>query len=199
MGKHFPALQALNLPNAVTLCSPVAGVLSVMLAASGHTRAALVVYPLTLLFDALDGKLARLLNQCTEEGVQLDSLSDMVSFGAVPPLLLFWLSGMRYWILIGAIPYLFAGGLRLAYFNLHGLTNGCYSGLTITFSALLSYLTMALCLCYAPAALPAAGAAVMLALAVLMVCGLRIPKARGAYLFGAVFILFVYGSVCFRL
>ena len=82
MGKRFPALQALNLPNAVTLCSPAAGVLSVMLTASGHTRAALLVYPLTLLFDALDGKLARLLGQCTKEGIELDSLSDMVSFGA---------------------------------------------------------------------------------------------------------------------
>lgn len=199
MGKRFPALQALNLPNTVTLCSPAAGVLSVMLTASGHTRAALLVYPLTLLFDALDGKLARLLGQCTKEGIELDSLSDMVSFGAVPPLLLFWLSGMRYWILIGAIPYVFAGGLRLAYFNLHGLTDGCYSGLTITFSALLSYLTMALCLCYAPAALPVAGTVMMLLLSVLMVCGLRIPKARAAYIFGAVFILVIYGSVWFRL
>ena len=38
-----------------------------------------------------------------------------------------------------------------------------------------------------------------LLLSVLMVCGLRIPKARAAYIFGAVFILVIYGSVWFRL
>ena len=39
----------------------------------------------------------------------------------------------------------------------------------------------------------------LLLLSVLMVCGLRIPKARAAYIFGAVFILVIYGSVWFRL
>ena len=85
---------------------------------------------LAMLFDALDGKIARLTNMSTQFGGQLDSIADIVSFGIAPSFLVWkvltihfvkypgyvWLVRMGW--LVGAL-FLMAAAIRLARFNVH--------------------------------------------------------------------------------
>ena len=76
---------------------------------------------LAIVFDALDGKVARLANQTSEFGVQLDSLSDMISFGVAPAVMVKAIADMQNfypraaWI-TGAL-FMMCAALRLARFN----------------------------------------------------------------------------------
>jgi len=86
---------------------------------------------LALIFDLFDGAVARALKVDSTLGIQLDSLADMVSFGAFPAILVATI-GNHYstLTLISAIVYLCAAALRLAKFNISGSEQTAYfSGL----------------------------------------------------------------------
>lgn len=110
------------LPNLFTLssvfCGFYASFLSMSEASSGSLHAAwLIVF--AMLFDTLDGRVARLTRTQSAFGVQLDSLADIVSFGVAPALLWFdW--GMRplgFAGIVVAFLYIACGAVRLARFN----------------------------------------------------------------------------------
>jgi CDP-diacylglycerol--serine O-phosphatidyltransferase len=115
------AVQAKHLvPNAVTLANIAFGFLGIAAAADGHYERACVLLFLAALCDLADGRLARLLNASSKFGMELDSLSDVVSFGIAPAVLLY-LSVLRPLGYLGqaiAIAYVLCGALRLARFNL---------------------------------------------------------------------------------
>lgn len=85
----------------------------------GHYEAAVIAMLIGMIADGLDGRIARLTNTQTEFGAQYDSLSDMVTFGVAPPLLLYNLMlsqlGKVGWLV--AFIYTAAVALRLARFN----------------------------------------------------------------------------------
>jgi len=91
-------------------------------------------------FDALDGMMARLTNGQSLFGVELDSLSDVVSFGVAPSFLI-WAYGLGDYgtpgVIIASLPAL-AGAIRLARFNVQfeGTKSDFFSGLPIPVSAL---------------------------------------------------------------
>ncbi|MEX2639459.1 MAG: CDP-diacylglycerol--serine O-phosphatidyltransferase, partial [Balneolales bacterium] len=102
-------------------------------------------------FDMLDGFMARLANADSEFGIELDSLSDMVSFGAAPAILLYTF-GLNELQLLGIIICSFiplCGAVRLARFNVDAKTDGdpgYFKGLPIPAQALMVaafYLTFA--------------------------------------------------------
>lgn len=73
----------------------------------------------SMLFDTLDGYLARKLNAQSELGKELDSLADLVSFGAAPAYLYYLLlPSASIWFIIPSVLIVVASGLRLAKFNL---------------------------------------------------------------------------------
>jgi CDP-diacylglycerol--serine O-phosphatidyltransferase len=74
---------------------------------------------IAMLFDGLDGRVARLTNTQSEFGAQYDSLSDMVSFGVAPALVIYeWsLRGLGKWGWLAAFIYCAGAALRLARFN----------------------------------------------------------------------------------
>jgi CDP-diacylglycerol--serine O-phosphatidyltransferase len=116
------------------------GFLSILNASEGHINYAAWLIFVAAIFDALDGMVARLTNSSSELGVELDSLSDIVSFGAAPSFLLYktFFYSMNTWgILISALP-LIAGGFRLARFNIQlvGFSKSFFLGLPIPSSAL---------------------------------------------------------------
>ena len=80
-----------HIPNAITCCNLVSGCLSILfLTQNMPVKAALMVF-VAGLFDFLDGFSARLLKVHSPIGADLDSLSDVVSFGVAPGFIMYWL------------------------------------------------------------------------------------------------------------
>jgi len=78
-----------HIPNALTILNLVCGLISLTLTIKGnYVNAALFIF-VAALFDFLDGNAARILKAHSELGKQLDSLADVVSFGAAPGLMIF--------------------------------------------------------------------------------------------------------------
>jgi CDP-diacylglycerol--serine O-phosphatidyltransferase len=111
------------LPNLFTLSSIFCGFYAALLCLGEPTgedfhRAALLVI-FAMLFDAIDGRVARLTRTQSDFGVQLDSLADVCSFGVAPALLVYeWaLAPLGALGVAGAFVYLACGAIRLARFN----------------------------------------------------------------------------------
>lgn len=77
------------IPNTLTTLNLFSGLVSLTLIFHGNFPMAAVFIFIAAIFDFLDGTAARLLNAYSELGKQLDSLADMVSFGAAPGILIF--------------------------------------------------------------------------------------------------------------
>ena len=135
-----PRLTPSVIPNLFTAINMFCGFLSILSASEGNFNYAAWLIFIAAIFDALDGLVARLTNSSSELGVELDSLSDIVSFGAAPSFLLYktFFYSMNTWgIIISAIP-LIAGGFRLARYNIQlvGFSKSFFLGLPIPSSAL---------------------------------------------------------------
>ena len=107
------------IPNAITVAATCAGLTGMRFALEGRWEFAVGAILLAAVLDALDGRMARLLNATSDFGAQLDSLSDFVAFGVSPAIIMyFWalntLGGMG-WVL--ALFFAVCAGLRLARFN----------------------------------------------------------------------------------
>ena len=76
-------------PNALTTMNLFSGLISLIMTMQGNYVAASVFIFIAAVFDFLDGNAARLLKAHSELGKQLDSLSDMVSFGVAPGIMIF--------------------------------------------------------------------------------------------------------------
>ena len=85
------------------------------------------------LLDRFDGMVARKFHLESELGKQLDSMSDIISFGVAPALLMYSLVLHQYSVtgMIITVIYIACGGLRLARFNISE-SNGFFTGLPIT-------------------------------------------------------------------
>ena len=114
-----PANLIYILPNLFTAASIFAGVFSMISAINGEFNQAAWLILLALIFDGLDGRVARLTNTCSKFGVEFDSLADMVSFGVAPSLLMYLFIGHdfeRFGVVVSALFVIF-GAIRLARFN----------------------------------------------------------------------------------
>ncbi len=107
------------LPNLFTTGAMFSGFYAMTSAINGHFETAAVAIFVAMILDGLDGRVARLTNTQSEFGVQYDSLSDMVSFGVAPGLVMYlWvLSSMGKFGLFAAFVHTAGGALRLARFN----------------------------------------------------------------------------------
>jgi len=135
-----PRITPSIIPNLFTAINMFCGFLSILSASEGNINYAAWLIFIAAIFDALDGMVARLTNSSSELGVELDSLSDIVSFGAAPSFLLYktYFYSLGTWgIIISALP-LIAGGFRLARFNIQlvGFSKSFFLGLPIPSSAL---------------------------------------------------------------
>ena len=77
------------IPNIVTMLAVCAGITSIKYSISAHFSKAIVCIFLAAFFDMLDGRVARMLKGSTKFGAELDSLSDFVSFGVAPAILMY--------------------------------------------------------------------------------------------------------------
>jgi CDP-diacylglycerol--serine O-phosphatidyltransferase len=148
-------------PNSITCLSIVFGVLGVQAALGGRTIAAAWWGLYCTLTDRLDGATAKALGAQSELGVQLDSLADLVSFGLLPPTVLYgyystrpalgWTTPPMHALLAAlAILFTLAGALRLARYNVRMAQGGDahYTGTPTTMTAGLVLVLFLTCLKY---------------------------------------------------
>jgi CDP-diacylglycerol---serine O-phosphatidyltransferase len=109
------------LPNLFTLAALFGGFYAVVMAMNGRFDQAAIGVFCAMVLDSLDGRVARMTNTQSAFGEQMDSLSDMVSFGAAPALIAYeWgLKGLGRWGWIAAFVYCACAALRLARFNVN--------------------------------------------------------------------------------
>jgi CDP-diacylglycerol---serine O-phosphatidyltransferase len=107
------------LPNLFTLAALFGGFYAIVMAMNGHFDNAAIGVFAAMVLDSLDGRVARMTNTQSAFGEQMDSLSDMVSFGAAPALIMYeWaLKGLGKWGWVAAFVYCSCAALRLARFN----------------------------------------------------------------------------------
>ncbi|MDL2357560.1 MAG: CDP-diacylglycerol--serine O-phosphatidyltransferase [Pseudomonadota bacterium] len=107
------------LPNAFTTAALFCGFYAIVMAMNQRFEHATWAIFIAMILDGLDGRVARLTNTQSEFGAQYDSLSDMVSFGAAPALVIYeWsLRGLGKLGWIAAFVYCAGAALRLARFN----------------------------------------------------------------------------------
>ncbi|MFM8701719.1 MAG: CDP-diacylglycerol--serine O-phosphatidyltransferase [Hyphomicrobiales bacterium] len=118
--KRFRAVPLrVLLPNLITLLSLGSGLTAMRLVIEGHVQSALIAILIAAVLDALDGRIARLLKGTSRFGAELDSLSDFVSFGVAPAIILYTVSLHHLksfgWIVV--LLFACASALRLARFN----------------------------------------------------------------------------------
>jgi CDP-diacylglycerol--serine O-phosphatidyltransferase len=107
------------LPNAITLAALFAGFYAIVMAMNQRFELACIGIFAAAILDSLDGRVARMTNTQSAFGEQMDSLCDMVSFGAAPALIVYeWaLQGLGKPGWIVAFVFVAAAALRLARFN----------------------------------------------------------------------------------
>lgn len=124
--KAQPSRGIYLLPNLLTTGAMFGGFYAVVAAMQGKFEAAAVAVFIAMILDGLDGRVARMTNTQTEFGAQYDSLSDLISFGVAPGLVMYqwalvnlqslgaaW--GKAGWL--AAFVYVACAALRLARFN----------------------------------------------------------------------------------
>jgi CDP-diacylglycerol--serine O-phosphatidyltransferase len=123
-----------SLPSVFTVGNLFLGIISIILAFQGEPEYAAITVIIGMLLDGLDGRVARMLNAQSEFGKELDSLSDVISFGVAPAFIMYVVAlgdiGRLGWLVTAIFPI--CGALRLARFNVQAGTPGYFIGLPIT-------------------------------------------------------------------
>ncbi|WP_029013042.1 CDP-diacylglycerol--serine O-phosphatidyltransferase [Niveispirillum irakense] len=118
-----PRLRGLSinhlLPNMLTMLNLASGMTGIRFAMEGQWKQAVLAIAVAAVFDLLDGRIARMLNAQSKFGEELDSLSDVVSFGVAPAMILYlWtLSDANTIGWMAALLMGICAALRLARFN----------------------------------------------------------------------------------
>ena len=109
------------LPNMLTLIGVCIGLTSIRFALDGSFELAIIAIMFAALIDGLDGRIARLIKGTSKVGKELDSLTDMISFGVAPAFIMFFWKlntlGRFGWLL--CLIYVICVALRLARFNVN--------------------------------------------------------------------------------
>jgi len=111
------------LPNMVTIVALCTGLSAIRFALLEQWEISVIVILIAAVLDAMDGRLARLLGSETDFGAELDSLSDFISFGVAPAIVIY-LFTLHQWKSLGwgvALFFSTCMALRLARFNVHRL------------------------------------------------------------------------------
>ncbi|OEH86300.1 CDP-diacylglycerol--serine O-phosphatidyltransferase [Desulfuribacillus stibiiarsenatis] len=163
-------------PSVFTVGNLFIGILSIILAFQGQVEYAAIMVVIGMLLDGLDGRMARMLNAQSEFGKELDSLSDIISFGVAPAFIMYVVILQDYsylgWIITAVFPI--CGALRLARFNVQEGAPGYFIGLPITAAGgILATLTL-----YIDSLHPLVLTAGMLGLSYLMVSNVHYPSFK---------------------
>lgn len=123
-----------SLPSIFTLGNLFLGILAIIFVFNEKANVAAVLVIVAMLLDGLDGRVARALNVQSEFGKELDSLSDVISFGVAPAFIMYYvaftdISPYAAWVVTAIFPI--CGAIRLARFNVVAGIPGYFIGLPI--------------------------------------------------------------------
>lgn len=122
-----------SLPSIFTIANLSLGIIAIILIFDNRPDLAAMMVIIAMVTDGLDGRVARALNVQSEFGKELDSLSDVISFGVAPAFIMYVVAfqewGAAGWIVTAIFPI--CGALRLARFNVVSATPGYFIGLPI--------------------------------------------------------------------
>lgn len=109
------------LPNMLTLIGVCIGLTSIRFALDGRYEFAIIAIIIAAVIDGLDGRIARLIKGTSKVGKELDSLTDMISFGVAPAFIMyFWkLNQLGRFGWLVCLIYVICVALRLARFNVN--------------------------------------------------------------------------------
>lgn len=179
----------LDVPNICTLLGLLSAFLGIYFAIQGNIHFAVVGGLWAVVFDWLDGLIASKMKGRTDDdrafGGQLDSLSDIVSFGVLPAMILLSYTGYSIWaILVGF--FLVAGcAIRLSYFNVYGLTGGkTYTGLAVDYNGLIVSLAFLVENFLGKTFFSIGLTILLMVVVVLNLSSIQIPKLSKKWLFG---------------
>lgn len=163
------------IPNIFTLLNLTFGVLSLLYAVHQDYLAAAIFILVAALLDGVDGRIARRLHVSSELGKQLDSLSDLVSFGVAPAMLIylsiFYPNYGAFWSMLLTVVYVLCGAFRLARFNTVNIQN-YFIGIPITIAGGMVALLSLFDSCLSPGFF----LILMPLLSYLMVSSIKVPK-----------------------
>ena len=128
-------LFRVNLANTLTLLNGVAGFLSILASMQQQFFLASMLILLGVIFDWLDGKAARAFGEETPLGRELDSLSDLITFGVAPAILVTQISPSLFSYAAGAF-FVLSTALRLGRFNVQEM-KGVFFGVPTTMNGVL--------------------------------------------------------------
>ena len=179
---------AKDLPNLISLAGLGSAIIGIYYAILGVFPAAMIGLIWAVVFDWLDGRVARKMSGRTQEqreyGAQLDSLIDVVSFGVAPMVLLLSVGGFRLLFMLGGFVILAAAVIRLAYFNTFGMVDGStYRGLALDNNVIILVALFALQPVLDSSVFLIALFALLMVLASLNVAPIRTPKLGGNWYF----------------
>lgn len=128
------------IPSLFTILNVFCGFMSIINSSQGEYDKAIYFIVYSALFDAVDGLAARLTNSASKFGVELDSLADVVSFGAAPSFLLYFTYFKEhgdFGVFLASLILLFAA-IRLARFNVQlvGFDKDYFSGVPVPMAAM---------------------------------------------------------------
>ena len=116
--------RGVSLPSVLTSVNLFCGLVSLVRAIHGEYASAAIFIAVAILLDGLDGLVARLTGTSSDFGRELDSLSDLISFGVAPAVLAYcWaLADLGRPGMVGTFGFVLCGALRLARFNIQATT-----------------------------------------------------------------------------
>jgi len=132
-----------DLATILTLAGIALSILAVLFTASGSLAAGVIFFMYAGICDLFDGFVARRTIRTQEQadfGLQIDSMADMAAFGVAPAIIGFQLGLNSPVGVMALVFYVCCAAMRLAYFNVHGITDDgkrhYYTGLPVTYAAL---------------------------------------------------------------
>ena len=128
-------VKLLKLADVFTIANLSCGILSITMSMEGNFKLSALLLFMAVIFDVLDGKIAGLMHQKNLFGKQIDSMSDLVSFGVAPMLLFYSLKNPGILVSILLLFFIICGMLRLARYNISE-TPG-FEGVPITVNGVL--------------------------------------------------------------
>lgn len=168
------SINARMIPSIFTLANLLFGFIALIFTLDHKFNFAAGMILLSVLMDSMDGKVARKLSVSSDFGKELDSLSDLVSFGVAPAILTysaFLRPTVGNWGILVAAVFALCGAIRLARFNVLNISThflgvpitfaGGFMALLVFFSSFIPWVLYPICL---------------VVLALLMVSSFRVPK-----------------------